>query len=157
MSLSGKILAIFLLELFSGAVHVSSEIDTDVLYCEEGVCTRTSNEPIVDPCNIDTHNDCAFWAQEGECENNHKYMLNACPRSCAVCPPLGSEKNLTISSPRRDAPCRDIEKTAECQRLAGLGKCLLEHEFMSDNCMATCFECVNEKDLKANGVSDDEM
>ena len=34
---------------------------------------------------VDTHNMCAFWAKEGECQNNPGYMLNSCRKSCNTC------------------------------------------------------------------------
>ena len=33
---------------------------------------------------IDNHKMCSEWAQEGECENNPKYMLESCKRACAI-------------------------------------------------------------------------
>ncbi len=36
------------------------------------------------PCE-DTHEDCGFFAEEGECENNQEWMVKNCPKACGVC------------------------------------------------------------------------
>lgn len=36
---------------------------------------------------IDKHDQCEFWAEEGECKKNKGYMEANCPFSCEVCPP----------------------------------------------------------------------
>ena len=36
------------------------------------------------PC-VDDHEECEFWAKEGECEKNPNYMLTSCAKSCSVC------------------------------------------------------------------------
>ena len=33
----------------------------------------------------DEHKDCRFWAEQGECEKNPKYMLVSCRISCDTC------------------------------------------------------------------------
>ena len=37
------------------------------------------------PTCEDTHDDCGFFAEEGECENNQEWMSKTCPKSCGVC------------------------------------------------------------------------
>jgi hypothetical protein len=155
MSGSGKLLIILSLQLLANVVTSEKE----GLYCEAGVCTRISNEPIDDPCNKDTHDQCAFWAQIGECDVNPKYMLSDCALSCGACPSLGDEEEnwTTRIGLSGDTPCTDTADIEECERLAGLGQCSLDHDFMWTNCKATCITCVNENDLKAKGLSHDEM
>jgi hypothetical protein len=34
----------------------------------------------------DLHENCAEWAERGECDHNPKYMLSNCPISCDSCP-----------------------------------------------------------------------
>ena len=33
---------------------------------------------------VDTHNECAKWAQQGECQANPGWMLRNCMKSCGV-------------------------------------------------------------------------
>lgn len=42
-------------------------------------------EPVVDSNCRDEDELCAFWAQEGECQNNPGYMLTSCAKSCNTC------------------------------------------------------------------------
>ena len=128
---------------------------TEGRYCDkdEGLCTRISQDPIIDPCQ-DKHEFCKLWAAEGECENNPDYMLKFCSRSCGVCPHFGVDSNDFRTN---DDACRDLKETIECEKFAKLGHCLLNHTFMEDNCRATCFFCVNEKSLKEAGFSKPEM
>lgn len=37
------------------------------------------------PTCEDTHEDCGFFAEEGECDNNQEWMVKHCPKSCGVC------------------------------------------------------------------------
>jgi hypothetical protein len=37
------------------------------------------------PACEDTHEDCGFFAEEGECDNNQEWMVKNCPKSCGVC------------------------------------------------------------------------
>jgi len=34
---------------------------------------------------LDMHDQCSFWAKEGECQTNPNYMLSNCMKSCKVC------------------------------------------------------------------------
>ena len=36
----------------------------------------------------DNHELCGQWSSAGECDNNPKYMLNQCEKSCKVCETL---------------------------------------------------------------------
>ena len=37
------------------------------------------------PVCEDANDDCGFFAEEGECENNQEWMIKNCPKSCGVC------------------------------------------------------------------------
>ena len=41
------------------------------------------------PCD-DQHDQCASWAEGGECDANPGYMLRSCRSSCKSCAPCGS-------------------------------------------------------------------
>ena len=38
----------------------------------------------IDGC-VDTHEDCAFWQENGQCEANPAYMTRHCAGSCKAC------------------------------------------------------------------------
>ena len=58
----------------------------------DGVFVRVPSEgdgtqnPLQGICD-DTNDECASWAESGECENNPGYMRMSCKRSCGLCPP----------------------------------------------------------------------
>ena len=37
------------------------------------------------PACEDTSDDCGFFAEEGECENNQEWMVKNCPKACGAC------------------------------------------------------------------------
>ena len=37
------------------------------------------------PACEDVNDDCGFFAEEGECENNQEWMIKNCPKSCGAC------------------------------------------------------------------------
>jgi len=45
----------------------------------------TDGEPVFKNSCLDTHDNCSFWAKEGECQTNPNYMLSACMKSCMAC------------------------------------------------------------------------
>ena len=153
MKHTNLILSLFISKLFTN-VNASAASD---LYCEEGICTRISHEPVSDQCKDHTE-ECGPWAKMGECDINPSYMHGSCARSCGKCPifTIGDDGQQVLV-PVADEACDDVEKPSECQRLAELGECLLRKDFMQENCAATCFFCVNEKSLRAEGVSEDDM
>lgn len=121
-------------------------------FCEYDVCTRISNDPIPDPCT-DANDSCPDWAAEGECKANPGYMLNYCARSCGVCKDVEGKSHSTAPAD----VCQDVETPEECERLAALGECALEQDFMKESCKATCLFCIDEEDLMSRGYSQDEM
>lgn len=134
--------------VFCLVLSVSGESE----FCEHDVCTRISNDEIPDPCR-DANDSCPDWAAEGECKANPGYMLNHCARSCGVCKDIEGKSHSTAPAD----VCQDEETPEECERLAALGECALEQEFMKENCKATCVFCIHEENLIAGGYSQDEM
>jgi hypothetical protein len=39
----------------------------------------------IDPTCVDEHENCAYWAKSGECDNNEGFMKVSCKASCGVC------------------------------------------------------------------------
>ena len=56
----------------------------------DGIFVRVQTEgdgnPLQGLCD-DMNDECASWADSGECENNPGYMRVSCKRSCGLCPP----------------------------------------------------------------------
>lgn len=72
----------------------------------------------------DDHEKCKFWANEGECENNPKYMLRSCKKSCGICTDPVETKVTTKTDPNEDV-ARMLRKTiefGETQRVDGNSK-----------------------------------
>ena len=61
-------------------------------------------EPIPRPLKKKKTQDCALWAQRGECKKNPKWMLKACATSCRRKEPVGIQK---------DSLKKDLEEAAE--------------------------------------------
>ena len=61
------------------------------------------------PCD-DTHDQCATWAEGGECDANPGYMLRSCRKSCDTCAPCGAvdAQSLLVSlrHAQRNRPAR---------------------------------------------------
>ena len=50
---------------------------------EDETCASDSIA-IEDDCR-DNHDNCIYWASEGECHKNYEYMSTTCPVSCDMC------------------------------------------------------------------------
>ena len=62
----------------------SSGSSSDEIYADDDDFEEVEEE--VDDGCIDTHANCKFWADTGECGKNPNYMLRNCPVSCNSCP-----------------------------------------------------------------------
>ena len=65
----------------------------------------------------DNHENCQYWAEEGECDKNPTYMLENCKESC--------RKVSTVSDER-------------CQLWAEGGDCDKNPTYMLENCKESC-------------------
>ena len=51
---------------------------------------------------VDDHEDCADWADDGECKNNPTFMMDECRKSCGAC--LSKSKKQQNPSPQQLQP-----------------------------------------------------
>lgn len=51
-------------------------------------------ENSANPDCVDSHTNCDFWAEKGECESNPTYMLANCMKSCGACPKAEIKKRV---------------------------------------------------------------
>ena len=63
------------------------------------------------PCD-DQHDQCASWAEGGECDANPGYMLRSCRSSCKSCAPCGSvdAQSLLVSEACAAEPARALPR-----------------------------------------------
>jgi len=89
----------------------------------------------VDPTCVDEHENCAYWAKSGECDNNAAFMKASCKASCGVCkggkPP-----------PKKRGACEDTNDN--CATWAAIGECQSNPGFMLSKCPVTCKMCQSE-------------
>jgi prolyl 4-hydroxylase len=76
----------------------------------------------------DNHKNCEFWAEEGECKQNPKYMLENCKKACKVCPETQVE-------------CQDKHPSHECRSRRDEGECEKNPGWMIVMCAKTCNKC----------------
>ena len=83
----------------------------------------------VDPTCVDEHENCAYWAKSGECDNNAAFMKASCKASCGVCkggkPP-----------PKKRGACEDTNDN--CATWAAIGECQSNPGYMLVSCRAAC-------------------
>lgn len=75
----------------------------------------------------DTQEDCAGWAEDGECAANQAFMLASCCESCSKQSKLAGTEG-----------CRD--KEADCAAWAGDGECAANPAFMLPSCCESCMK-----------------
>ncbi|KAJ8021459.1 Zinc metalloproteinase nas-15 [Holothuria leucospilota] len=103
---------------------------TDILkinrYYEcEDTTDNGGEETNPDDCE-ETHPNCSFWAQRGECSRNPAWMLTNCPVSCRQCRP---------STPG----CSDDNDF--CSQWARNGECQRNPRYMLTSCRQSCNVC----------------
>lgn len=79
----------------------------------------------------DTSENCAAWAEHGECAKNSAYMRGACPKSCSAC-----------AGPVEEGPetsCKDLNDA--CATWARAGECESNPGYMIVECAHSCRTC----------------
>ena len=73
------------------ARNVSSWSDIRTLAPRDGwtAALVVAADDVETPCD-DQHDQCATWAEGGECDANPGYMLRSCRSSCKSCAPCGA-------------------------------------------------------------------
>ena len=102
--------------------------------CEAALCT-------------DEKNNCLFWAERGECTNNPTFMAKNCGQSCEQCSgrlPDWEDPNCSDSHPK-------------CEDWASRGECTLNPTYMIEACRKSCLICISVKNLREDGIDDDEI
>jgi len=130
----------------------------------------------------DSHEQCAFWAESGECDENPGYMLTSCALSCGECcmdnnPLCGEwasqgecEANpayMLEGCPKSCGLCKDpeedprcVDQSKDCLALTDEGQCMSDRE-MYLKCPQTCRLCGPDDECRANwergAFEEDEM
>lgn len=92
-------------------------------FCEDGICTKISNEPLKNLCR-DLEEYCNEWVEEGECDYNPVYIHLKCPFSCGICPQFA---------------CAD--EHTNCELWAFDGECEANPGYMLSHCSRSCDTC----------------
>ncbi|ETO25077.1 hypothetical protein RFI_12067 [Reticulomyxa filosa] len=132
-----------------------------LLFCVWSVCVTSNSENVVETkkdgetCDVkddstnptvtttteqkdkcrNLHKDCAFWASEGECDNNPDYMKYRCAKACNTC-------ELQTDEIRFES-CDD-DLVDDCPLLASKGDCDKNTHWMRLNCQKSCNFCFYE-------------
>jgi prolyl 4-hydroxylase len=105
----------------------------------------------------DSHANCSYWAENGECDSNPKYMLTKCAKSCGICPeetPTNEIKEETedLLETTTEFGVKQVAKGAEKQQTLQVIRESIEYmkgrevENLSPKIME---ECLNRKELCA--------
>lgn len=70
--------------------YVKARISDARIYIRDTVMQLPEYEPVRNLC-VNKHENCAFWAEKGECDNNAAYMHLHCAPVCFVCEMLHVE------------------------------------------------------------------
>ena len=115
------------------------------------------------PC-VDETEECAYWAESGQCEENPSYMLNNCLISCGVC--AGPTVNTTDATTASTSTTQKlftattssttaipttttattttracVDESDSCPIWAQTGQCEMNPEYMLNNCLISCGVC----------------
>jgi len=92
----------------------------------------------------DVDEDCAEWAENGECHHNPVFMMEHCMKSCGAC---GSDASAPPPAPLQTSArgCDDEYSRTECQAWAEAGECDSNADFMHHSCRRTCGLCDAEE------------
>ena len=71
------------------------------------------------------HEQCASWAESGECDANPSFMLKECAAACAT-------------AKRRGTPVANTQVQKECEGYARMGECVRNPAFMLSTCRRHC-------------------
>lgn len=110
--------------------------ESNGMYCEDGICTRISQEPVLSICK-DQDERCKHWASQGECEHNPIFIHQQCPLSCRICPKFA---------------CVDEDKS--CSYWASIGECKANPYYMQNSCSQSCNMCTEELATPDNSSSE---
>ena len=72
----------------------------------------------------DDHENCEFWASQGECARNAAFMKEHCAKSCGTC-----------------ATARCSDANTGCSQWAAQGECKKNPTFMRHSCKKSCGLC----------------
>ena len=84
----------------------------------------------------DDHENCEFWASQGECFDNPSYMRTHCALSCESCAPDGAGAG---DAPAWTGGCFD--RDALCGDWAAARECDVNPGWMLEHCAASCGAC----------------
>jgi hypothetical protein len=132
-----------------GAVSQESTLVESVCSAREGgTCGNSKDSSDGFDC-IDKDNKCLFWAQQGDCVRNPKFMSNTCPQSCEQC--FGRKWMF----PWESESCKDDNEN--CEFWASTGECFANPNYMKTSCRMSCIQCVDPQQLRSRGSSDEVM
>mmetsp|Transcript_27634 Transcript_27634/g.35794 ORF Transcript_27634/g.35794 Transcript_27634/m.35794 type:complete len:187 (-) Transcript_27634:284-844(-) len=123
LSLIMRLNIVFILSGLLQAASSSMSVDVSV---DGGINPGENNN--IDIC-VNTQEECDFWANNNECQNNPGYMLVECTKACNVCPDLK----------KAPSPCNDDDK--RCPEWALIGECYKNPSYMLMNCPQACRTC----------------
>mmetsp|Transcript_13422 Transcript_13422/g.26542 ORF Transcript_13422/g.26542 Transcript_13422/m.26542 type:complete len:326 (-) Transcript_13422:478-1455(-) len=113
----------FSLLLFLGVVGVSSSPAAS-----RGVLLDQQKRGLQQQC-ADNNESCGWWASQGECQRNPRYMLSNCALSCDVCTPADTTQ----------PSC--VDTNPSCAPWASGGECQANPGYMHVHCRASCGLC----------------
>jgi hypothetical protein len=106
----------------------------------------------------DLHPSCKKFAQQGECFANPPWMLSNCKQSCGLCYEEWREKQSDaqdVYNVPNDDKCVDMH--TQCPNWASQMECFTNPAYMAQACPASCWLCVNAKNLRQQGASEMEI
>ena len=110
-------------------VSCSSQQSRQMECRASGSCSETQD------CE-DGHENCHFWASQGECDKNPLYMKNHCQFSCGLC----EDDN--------EIECEDFNEN--CEHWAAMGECSSNQVYMRNHCPSSCGICGSDQPEKAS-------
>ncbi|XP_041465843.1 fibrillin-2-like [Lytechinus variegatus] len=131
-----------------------SEMDQLFVNCqidepEEPEVTDTPTTAAPQSQCVDKNEDCAAWAERGECTANKRYMKKNCRLSCGVCTRPEPEPEVDVVPQEPDPPTHPIDvphrvcedQEGHCQDWARRGECEINPTWMRPNCRRSCNAC----------------
>ncbi|OEU13236.1 hypothetical protein FRACYDRAFT_155384, partial [Fragilariopsis cylindrus CCMP1102] len=89
---------------------------------------------------VDENENCADWANKGECQNNQQYMLTDCRKSCKSC--IDLHEYLHREARRNIQTMKHcVNKHSECTHWWSIGECNTNSGFMHAECSPACQTC----------------
>jgi hypothetical protein len=92
---------------------------------------------------IDLSDDCAAWADMGECSGNPAFMHVKCARACDACGSLefGAARAAATLQASEPPKKKCTDKATECALWARNGECLRNPRYMQISCASSCDTC----------------